>query len=80
MGLRLQRCLGPVGCLTPGQYTIETASGEPAVCCPGCSFVSDLDTGVHVGGVVAQIWSCPYAACSFCDYLTLESWGEDVAK
>lgn len=79
MGLRLARNLGPVAHLTAGQYTVETVSGEPAICCPACGGVSDLEFGVHVGGVVSQIWSCPYASCPFQDYLTLESWMEPVA-
>lgn len=78
MGDTLQRNLGPVSHLTARQYTIATPTGDPVVCCPKCERASDLDCGVHIGGVVAQIWSCPYADCPFQDYLTLEDWGLDV--
>jgi hypothetical protein len=78
VGLTIQRNLGPVGHLSPRQYTRETASGDPAICCPRCSRVFELEFGVHVGGVVSQIVSCPFADCPFVDYLTLESWNEPV--
>lgn len=80
MGQRLQRNLGPVTHLTPSQYTVETASGDPAICCPKCGGISDLEFSVLVGGVVSQIWSCPYVSCPFVDYLTLESYGEEVLR
>jgi len=80
VGTTLQRNLGPVQHLTARQWTAETTSGDPAVCCPTCERVFDLEFGVHVGGVVSQIVSCPYADCPFVDYLTLESYGEEVAR
>jgi hypothetical protein len=80
VGLTLQRNLGPVTSLTARQWTAETLTGEPAICCPNCARVSDLEFPVYHGGVVSQIWSCPYADCSFVDYLTLEAWGEDVLR
>jgi hypothetical protein len=80
MGHRLQRNLGPVTALTAGQWTDQTATGAPAVCCPKCARVSEIEFGVHVGGVVSQIWSCDFADCPYQDYLTLEAYGEEVAR
>lgn len=80
MGARLQRNLGPVSHLEPGEYTVETRDELPAVSCPACGGISEIEFGVHVGGVVSQIWSCHYASCPFVDYLTLESWGLEVVK
>lgn len=78
MGQTLQRCLGPISHLDPGQYTLATASGDPAIRCPSCGGISDLEIKVLAGGVVEEIWSCPFAACSFQSYLVLESHDEPV--
>lgn len=78
MAHRLKRNLGPVGHLAPGEYTVETASGKPAACCPRCGGVSEIEFDVHRDGRVTQIFSCPYACCPFQDYLDLEAWGEEV--
>jgi hypothetical protein len=80
MGFRLQRNLGPVAHLTRGQYTVETASGRPAICCPGCEEVSELAETHRVltGGIVSLVWACPDGRCPYMDFITLESWGEPV--
>lgn len=78
MGLRLARNLGPVSHLTPGQWTAETASGLPAICCPKCSGVSDLEHRVLTGGVVSMVWACSGEGCSYVDFISLEAWGELV--
>lgn len=80
MAQTLQRNLGPVSHLTAKQYTVETATGDPVVCCPKCGGLSDLELGVHVGGVVAEEWKCPCVGCPFKAFLHLESWGEEVAR
>lgn len=76
MAQTLQRSLGPVGHLSAGQYTVETVTGTPALCCPSCAGISDLEFEVYRGGVVSQIWSCPFASCPFVEYLVLEAHGE----
>lgn len=78
MGVRLQRHLGPVGSLEPAQWTFETASGSPAICCPGCGGVSDVDDlkAIDSGGRITPAWSCPTVTCPFFDYVTLEGWAE----
>lgn len=78
MGIRLARNLGPVAHLTAGQWTAETASGHPAVSCPACSEVSELEQRVLVGGIVSMVWSCPSDACPFMEFLSLEAWNEPV--
>ena len=80
MGLRLARNLGPVSHLTAGQWTDETASGKPAVCCPACAEVSELEHRVLTGGIVSMVWACPAERCPFVDFLTLEAWGEEVPR
>jgi hypothetical protein len=81
VGLRLRRCLGPVPHLAPAEYTVETASGDPAICCPACGEATDLDMKTHrvlPGGMVSPIWSCPLSSCAYQGFNTLESYGEPV--
>lgn len=78
MSTRLNRNLGPVSRLSPGEYTTETVSGDPALSCPSCGGVSDIEFEVHDTGRVSQIFSCPYASCPFVDYIDLEAWDEEV--
>lgn len=78
MAIRLARNLGPVTALAPREYTVETASGLPAVCCPSCGGISDIEHEVYRDGRVARIWSCPYQSCPLVTYLDLECWGEEV--
>lgn len=83
MGKRLDRHLGRIDTLEPGQYLTDPARHTPAtmttviVCCPECSFVNPLDASYTVDkGAVSPRYACPSQACSFVDYLHLESWGE----
>lgn len=79
MGFRFSRHLGPVTSLLPGQWTHATASGEPALCCPRCECISDIDPKyVQVGGSVDREWQCPAVSCSYLAFITLEAWGEEV--
>ena len=82
MGLRLRRCLGPVPHLAPAEYTVETASGKPAVSCPACGGISDLVEPYRViaGGLVSPIWRCPFVTCCYEQFLSLEAWGEAVLR
>ncbi len=76
MGISLSRCLGPVEHLSSGEFTIETASSKPAVSCPICGTVTEIDPmyTIHPGGKVTPIWSCH--RCPFLDWITLDSIGE----
>lgn len=81
MGVRLRRNLGPVSHLEPGEYTTETRDEQPAICCPGCGGISDLDIDTHeafVDGVVAPIWACPFVSCPLIEFISLEAWREEV--
>jgi hypothetical protein len=82
VGLTIQRNLGPVSHLSPRQYTVETASGKPAICCPGCGEVSEIDVGgahrVLTGGMLSPIWSCPYATCPLIEFIYLDDFDEPV--
>ena len=79
MGRTLQRNLGPVTALTAAQWTDQTAGGDPAVCCPSCGRVADLDLRVIHGNVIGR-WRCPYEDCTFQDWLSLEAWAEEVLR
>ena len=82
MGQTVQRQIGPVRALEPGEYTLATASGKPAVCCPKCGTISELALAeTHIvleGGLVTPLWTCPGKPCGFSDFLTLEAWDEPV--
>lgn len=78
MGVVLQRNLGPVSHLAPRQYTTETRDETPAICCPACGGISDLDLEVFGDGTVELRWPCPETGCSFVDFLFLEAWREPV--
>jgi hypothetical protein len=81
VAVRLQRHLGRVESLEPAQYTVETTTGLPAVCCPGCSTITDLTLkhAIDEGGRVTPAWKCPTETCSFFDYIVLEDFSEEVA-
>jgi hypothetical protein len=78
MGLTIRRNLGPVSHLEPSEYTLETASGRPALACPSCGGISDLELDVFDDGTVAGRWACPFESCPLVDYLHLEAWREEV--
>lgn len=76
MAIRLQRHLGPVASIEPGQWTAETASGKPAVCCPACSSVDEIPGEVAADGAVANAYRCESGECPFMEWLVLESFNE----
>lgn len=78
MGRTLQRLLGPVRALDRGQYTTETVSGRPAICCPECGDISELDDIHRIlpGGLVTPLWPC--VECAFADWIVLEASDEPV--
>lgn len=80
MALRFQRCLGPVTSLEAQQFTIATASGEPAIACPLCGGTFDLPEthSYDREGVVVPALECPDETCPFSDYIVLGSISEDV--
>ena len=80
MAVRFQRHLGAVESLDPGQFTVRTASGRPALCCHLCGAIYDLPETHrydHDGRVVPAL-RCPTETCSFFDYVCLESVAEAV--
>ena len=73
----LKRLLGPAKCLCPGEWSAETASGYPAVACPDCGAIDELDEHrVAAGGEVSPVWKCQ--TCNGLTFLRLEAWGEEV--
>lgn len=85
MAVRLNRLLGPASRLSAGEWSSETASGEPCVACPDCGERGELEIrkGRHRvlnGGQVSPIWCCPGAACAFRDFLHLEAYGEEYVR
>lgn len=75
MALRLARNLGPVAALEPGEYTLETASGRPALRCPGCGGIDEL-IGTISAGRLLEAFRCATTTCSFHEWLELEAYGE----
>lgn len=83
MGRRLQRYLGAIYELSPGQFVTDPDFASDVdgpvvfVCCPGCGAVARLDEyKVDVGGRVTPIWTCQTVTCSLREWLELESWRE----
>lgn len=75
MAIRLQRHLGPVASIEPGQWTAETASGKPAICCPACSCVYEIPGHIDMGKV-ALAYLCQSGECPFYEWIELEAYGE----
>jgi hypothetical protein len=80
MGQHLQRFLGPAPSLQPGQFTVETASGRPAVCCKACGTIAEIQPTHRVlrGGMVVPVWVCEQPTCGAMDFLTLDDIEEPV--
>lgn len=83
MGARLQRHLGPIATMDPGQWTSDPARHRTGtmitvfVGCPACGGVHELEAHrVQQGGAVLGAWTCPTATCSFQEFIDLEGWGE----
>jgi hypothetical protein len=70
--MRFERHEGPTVSLLPKQWTDRTASGKPALMCPCCGGVFELEEThtVRGAGIVTPIVACPYA-CPFIEYVTL---------
>lgn len=77
MGLRLQRHLGPLGSIEPGQYAVDAPC--VFVSCPACGCVDDVSVTnpPPPSGNLPHEWRCPTATCSFKSYLSLDCWGEE---
>jgi hypothetical protein len=75
MAIRFARLLGPVTALEPGEYTLETASGRPAVRCPGCGSIDEV-TGTISAGRVLEAYRCETPTCSFHEWIELQGYGE----
>lgn len=82
MGIRLRRILSPSAALDRGEYTLETRDGRPDISCPACGYIARLADTYNVSrtGVVTPIWSCPSAACSYMDWITLNDHEAEVLR
>jgi hypothetical protein len=80
MGCRLNRHLGTVHTMLPGQFTIRTASGNPAVSCPVCGTIYEIPATHRwdEGGRVVPALKCADPACSFLEYVELGAINEEV--
>lgn len=83
MGNRLQRHLGPIATMDPGQWTSDPLRHRVGtmltvfVRCPACAGVHELEANrVARDGGVVPAWECPTVTCSFKAFVTLEGWGE----
>lgn len=83
MGTRLQRHLGVLGTIDPGQWTSDPLRHRVGqmltvyYSCPKCGGVDEIATSriAADGGVVPAV-QCSGAACSFKDFVSLEGWRE----
>lgn len=92
MATRLQRLIGAICELHPGQYTTDPLYPSPLfterevfICCPECGGIERVTVEylVNVAGQLvptregaSAAWKCPYATCAFFDYVVLESWND----
>ena len=77
MGLRLMRVMSPATHLNRAQWTMETASGNPALSCPACGQVDEIEPGRIKSGVVVGIWMCQSQSCPYVEWLTLDAWNDE---
>lgn len=85
MATRLQRHLGVIGTMDPGQWASDPLRHRPGqaltvyLACPKCGGVHELATNriARDGGVIPA-WQCEGATCCFKDFIALEGWGEPV--
>ncbi len=80
MGHVLNRALGPVAELQPGEYTTRTGPMLVGKCALRCRQCGGLDTlgekhTIDGAGRVTPSWRCPTVTCGEVLWLTLESWG-----
>lgn len=78
MGVRYNRHLGSVESMLPKQWTLETASGQPAICCECCEQIQEIAPPtykIYGDGKVTPIFTCEN--CSSWSWINLESYGED---
>ena len=80
VGARLVRHLGVATRLSKGEWSDRTASGRPAVCCPDCGEIAEIEYPNEVSndGRVRFRWACPSERCGFIDFLYLEAYREEV--
>jgi hypothetical protein len=74
MAVPIERLDAPVAALAPGQYTVQTASGRPAICCPGCGGIEELEAPIDARGAVAEAFKCVTPTCRFFDRVDLVAW------
>lgn len=79
---KYSRILGRVEHLQPGQWTEETASGRPAICCASCGGIADLPETHTAGekGYVVPERECLYATCGVVELVQLVDYGEDILR
>jgi hypothetical protein len=79
---RIHRNLGRVECLELGEWTSETASGRPAIRCPECGTIVDLEDRyrIDVAGHVSPTWRCGTMTCALVAWITLVDYAEEVLR
>lgn len=79
MGTRFDRYLGEATRLSAKEWSSETASGQPAYCCPaiGCGQIAEVDpTEITGNGIVLRRRVCANEGCGFADYLEFGGYAE----
>lgn len=79
MAQTFKRLFAPVTSLSPGEFTVDTETTRPALCCPYCSIVFDLASGFHydAAGRINYAVQCPGGRCGFWDFCILDGVWED---
>lgn len=82
MSIVYRRNLGPVGHLSPQEWTDRTASGDPVLCCAECGGLQEIPRTHRVedGGLIVPALRCETVTCPRYLYVRLEAWGEDVIR
>jgi hypothetical protein len=79
MATTFQRLCAAETSLDPRQYTIETGTTRPVLCCPACSHRWELPPGISWDAVGRTNYcvTCPADACGWWDYAVLDSIWEE---
>ena len=75
MAQTFQRLNGPESSLTSGQWTPQTESGRPSLCCPACSYVFALPQGIdcNEAGLTNYCITCTAPHCGWWSYAVLDN-------
>lgn len=85
---KYERWLGPWTSLQPAQWTDQTPSGDPAVCCARCGTIFEINLSTHrvdrvessPHGLVVPAIKCDDDACGEFGYIRLMNFADEVVR